>query len=70
VRAKLVDQADAAVGIAKRQQILAQDADAHLRSIRLGKLGIEQNRQPVAAHQVAHRRARTDADEQLLSFAR
>ena len=39
--AKLIDQPDAAVGIAKCQQILAQDADAYLRSVGLGELGSE-----------------------------
>src|SRR3984893_4802912 len=54
VGAELVDQADLAFGIAKREQLLTEDLHTHLRAIRLGNLARQQDRHPVPAHKLAH----------------
>jgi hypothetical protein len=63
VRAEFVDQADLALGIAKREQLLAEDRHAHLRAIGIGDFARQQDRHPVAAHQVAHPGAGAAAHE-------
>ena len=60
VRAMLVQHADAAGGVAKRHQILAQQPHAHRRPVALGDLFGQTRRYPVAAHQLAHRRIALD----------
>src|SRR5262249_20076589 len=65
VRAEFIDQPDLAVAVAKGEQLLAEDLRAHRRTIRLGDLAREQDRHPVAAHQVAHRRAGAGAHERF-----
>jgi hypothetical protein len=39
VRAELVDEADLAIGVAEREQLLAEHLGAHLRAVRLGAFG-------------------------------
>ncbi len=68
MRAALVEQADAAVGVAEQHQVLAQEPHAHRRRVRLGDLMGERRRNPIAAHQFAHRRAGADAGEQFVFF--
>jgi hypothetical protein len=63
VGAELVDQAGAAVGIAKRQELFAKQPDPNLRAVGLRDLARLQGGDPVAAHQGAHGRAGTDAGE-------
>ena len=47
MRAELLDQADAALGVAERHQVLAEQADAHRRAVRFGDLARQQRRDPV-----------------------
>ena len=63
MRTKRIDDADVAVRIAKRYQIFAQQTHAHRRAVGFGQLFGKQRREPVAAEQVPHRRARTDTGE-------
>ena len=67
VRAELVDQADLALGVAERQQLLAENLHAHLRAVRLGDLPRQQDRHPVAAS-VAHRGAGSCAHQRFRHF--
>ncbi len=63
--AELVDQPDLARAVAERQQLLAEDRHAHLRSVGRGDLARQQHRDPVAAHQVAHPGAGARAHQRL-----
>src|SRR5262249_13812209 len=62
MRAAVVHHADAAGAVAKRDQLFAQQHQAHRRAVALEFRGLRR-RQPVAAHQVAHDRAGTDLRE-------
>src|SRR5258708_23021376 len=68
MRAVRGNQADAAVGVSEGDQVFAEQAHAHWVAIRLGQLGGQQSRHPVAAHDVAHRRARADSSDQVVVF--
>ena len=57
------DEADDAVRIAKRDQVFAEQAHARGRTVAFGHFFREQRREPVAAEQVAHRRAGSDSGE-------
>ena len=70
MRAEFLDQADAALGVAERDEVLAEQADAHRRAVGLGDLARKQRGDPVAAHRVAHRRARADAGDEFVLLAR
>ena len=63
VRAELVKQADAPVGVAECHQFLAQQLDPNRLSVRLRQLPGQQGGHPVAAHQFAHGRACPDLRE-------
>ncbi|MCY1558465.1 hypothetical protein D9M68_954030 [compost metagenome] len=65
VRAELADQAGLAVGVAKGQQLLAQQLNAHLRPIDLGYFVRHQRGHPVAPQQVAHAGVRADPGERF-----
>src|SRR5262249_37955985 len=65
VRAEFIDQPDLAVAVAKGEQLLAEDVRAHRWTIGLGDLAREQDRHPVAAHHVAHRRPGPGAHERF-----
>jgi hypothetical protein len=69
VGAVLFKQADSASGIAKGDQIFAEQAHSHGRAVGLGDFGSEQRRYPVAAHQLAHRLVRTHEGEHVVFFA-
>src|SRR6185437_9615836 len=66
--AELLDEADAALRIAERHQLLAEQPHAHRRTVRLLELASEQRRHPVAAEQVAHERAGTGLGQQPVAF--
>ena len=66
----LVQQPDAAGGVAERDQPLAQELDADRRAVGLGKLLGEQRRYPIAPHEIAHRRSRTGPRQQIIFFGR
>ncbi len=70
MRAELVDQADAALGVAEGDQLFAHQLDLDRRTVRLGQLVGEQERRPIAAQQFAHQRAGADAAELLVLFTR
>ena len=63
VGTELVEQADAAAGVAERDEVLAEQAHAHGRAIGLRQLPAEQRRQPVAAHRGAHGGGVADAGQ-------
>ena len=63
VRAEGIDQADLALRVAKRDQVLAEQLDAHGRAVGLRHFLDQQRRDPVAPEQVAHRRAGPDAGQ-------
>ena len=63
VRTKLADHAGLAVGVAKRQQLFAQQLDAHLRTVGQLNFAAAQSGHPIAPHQVAHARAGTHTDQ-------
>ncbi len=69
MRAGLVDQPDAAFGVAEGDQILAKQADA-LRLPVLGEIRRRQERNPVQPKQVAERRAFADPHQAFIVFAR
>src|SRR5260221_746941 len=64
--AELVDQADAPVAVAERDQLLAQQFHANRRAVALRQLRVEQRGYPVAPEQLTHRRAGAGAGEQFI----
>jgi hypothetical protein len=66
VRAVRLDDADAPVGRAEGQQVLAQDPDLLRRPIALGQFLGEEGRHPEAAQQVAHWRAGVALSQELV----
>ena len=58
VGAKFIDQTNAAFGVTKRDQRLAQHPNSHRRAVRLADFTGQHERRPEAAHESAHRRAR------------
>ena len=58
--AELVDQPDPVLAVAEGNEPLAQELDAHRRTIRRRKLVRAQGREPIAPHQISHRGARGD----------
>jgi hypothetical protein len=70
MRAELVDEPTLPSVSRKAMELLAHDGHALLRAVGLGDLARAHDRHPVAAHQVAHRRARPGAHQRLrhLSF--
>ena len=61
--------ADAAVAVAERHQVFAEKPQQHRIAVGLGDL-LEQRRQPVAAHQLAHGRVAFDAAYELILVVR
>src|SRR6185295_15273504 len=68
VRAAWLDQADAPVRVAERDQVLSHDLDADRRAVGRGHLARERDRQPVAPEVIAHRRTGAGADQDLVVF--
>ena len=69
MRAEFLDQADAAVGVAERHQVLAEQADARRRAIGFGDLAREQRGNPVHAHRIAHRGALSHPGDEFVFLA-
>ena len=69
VGAQLLEHPDPAVAVAERHQRLAQQLDAKRRAVGL-ELGRGRGRQPVAPHEVPHRRARPDPGNAFIVLAR
>ncbi len=68
MRAELVDEADPARAVAKPDELLAEQLDAHRRAIGLGHFAGQQCRDPIAPQHVAHLRSGTDTGYQLVVF--
>ena len=66
VRAMLIDDADAPARVSERQQLLAHDRDFLGHPVGFGQLLRQQNRQPEAAQQLAHRRSRTGFGQEFI----
>jgi hypothetical protein len=66
VRAKLVNQAEAPIGIPKGEQAFRQDFHPHRRALVFGKLFGQQRGQPIAAEHVAHRRSRPGLGQKIV----
>ena len=66
VRTILVQHADAAVAVAKHHQVLAQDARLDRRAVRFRHLLAQRHRDPVPAHQLAHRGRAFDPAQQVV----
>ena len=66
VRAVFVEHADAALAVAKHHEILAQEAHLDRRAVGLGDLLRQAGRDPVAPHDLAHRRIAFDAAQQVV----
>ena len=69
MRTELVEEPDAALGVAERDEVFAEELDAHGRTVRLGQLPREQRGDPVPTHRVAHRRAGTNLRQELVVLA-
>jgi hypothetical protein len=61
-----LEEPDPAIAVAERDEILAQQPDAHRRAIGLGDLAHQQGRDPVAPHRIAHRCPASDPGQQLV----
>ncbi len=68
VRATRVDDADPAIRVAEREQVLAEQPEIDRRAVGLSDLPGEEGGHPVATHHLAERRARPDACQQLILF--
>ena len=68
VRAEFVDEADAAVAVAERDEVLAQQLHPDRRAVGLGDLARQAGRDPIPPHRIAHRGARSDAGDQFVFF--
>ena len=66
--AQLVEDPNPARGVAKRDQLLAEQLEAQGRAVGLGQLPGKERRHPVAAHHLAHRRAGAGPREELVLF--
>ena len=69
MRTEFLDQTDAAVAVAERHQVLAEQADACRRAVGLGDLAREQRGDPVHAHCVAHGCALPDPGDEFVFLA-
>ena len=65
--AELGDEADAPVGVAERNEVLAHETDALGGAVGY-QLPVEEHGYPVLAEQVAHGRAPTHAAEEFVVF--
>ena len=66
--AELVDERRTALAVAEGQQLLAEDPDAHLGAVGPGNFPRRQDRDPVPAHELAHRGVRADPHQHLSHF--
>ena len=68
--AEFVHHADAACGVAKCDQSLAEKFDPHRRAIGFRNFRRQQRRNPIAPHQLAHRRCGTGQGEEVVLLGR
>ena len=66
MRAEFVDEAELALAVAEGEQPLGEDLHSDRRTIVLGQFLAEQDRQPVAAEQIARRGSRAGLTEQII----
>ena len=66
--AGVLDQADSARGRAERNQLFAQELDAHGGAVGRWELIGADGREPVLAHEVAHGCTRADATKDFVVF--
>ncbi len=66
MRAQFVEHADAALAVAKDDEVLAEQAHPHRRAIGFGDFLGQAGRDPVAAHDLPHRRRSFDAAQQVV----
>src|SRR5215469_12351478 len=66
MRAISVDKADPAIGVAESDQILAEQAQAHRRTVLLGQFDRQAGGLPIAAEELARGGATTDPDQTLV----
>ena len=66
MRAEFVDQTDAALAVAERDEVLAEQPDAHRRAVGLGDLRRQAGGDPIPPHRIAHRRPGPDAGDQFV----
>jgi alkylhydroperoxidase family enzyme len=66
VRAVFVKNSDAALAVAKHHKVLAQQTHLDRRAVGLGDLLRQAGRDPVTAHDLAHRRIALDAAQQVV----
>jgi hypothetical protein len=66
---KFVEEPNPAVAVAERDEILAQQPDAHWRAVGLGDLARQQRRDPIATHRLAHRCPGAGAGQKLVFLA-
>ena len=66
MRAVLVEHAELAVAVAEDDQVFAHEPRLHRRAVLLRDFLRQADRQPVAAHDAAHRRRAFDAAEELV----
>src|SRR5581483_10217546 len=69
VRAMVLYQPHLAARITKSDELLTQNERPHWLAVWRRQLAGQQHRQPVLAHQLAHRRAGPDARNQLVVFS-
>ena len=70
MRAVFVEHADAALAVAEHDEILAEQAHLDRRAVGLGHFLRQAGRDPVAAHDLAHRRVAFDAAQQVVFLRR
>ena len=68
MRAIFVEHPDAALAVAEHDEILAEKFDLDRRAIRLRDLFRQAGRNPVAPHDLAHRRTALDSAQQIVFF--
>jgi hypothetical protein len=66
--AELVDEANLALGVAERDQALAEQLHAHRRAIGLGQFFRDEDRDPEAAHELPHGLAGAGARHEVVVF--
>ena len=66
MRAVFVEHAEPALRVAEHHEAFAQQFHPHRRAVRFGDLFGKACRDPVAAHDLAHRRVALDAAQQVV----
>ena len=66
MRADVINEADLAIGVAKGDEIFAEQSHAQRRAIGFGEVGGLQRGGPVLAEEMAHRSARSDARQEFV----